>query len=147
MSGEANSNTNINTNRHRNNNSREDLEQGPCPEGFFLNQTSNKCQERPTPTDTETTTAEVLEQGPCPEGFFLNQTSNKCQERPTPIPTETAEEYFNEGLLQSKRENFTKAIEYFNKSLAINPNNTLALDKKGLALYNLSEDQGGHNLV
>jgi hypothetical protein len=26
------------------------LQQGPCPEGFFINQTTNKCQEKPTTT-------------------------------------------------------------------------------------------------
>jgi tetratricopeptide (TPR) repeat protein len=97
---------------------------------------------------TETTTPEILQQGPCPESFFINQTNDKCEKRsspisstPTQILTETAEEYFNEGLLQSKRENYTKAIENFDKALDIDPNNALALNKKGLALYNLSKYQ------
>jgi hypothetical protein len=56
------------------------LQQGPCPDGFFINQTTNQCQQRPLSIPTPTT--EILQQGPCPDGFFINQTTNQCQQRP-----------------------------------------------------------------
>jgi tetratricopeptide (TPR) repeat protein len=41
-----------------------ELQQGPCPEGFFINQTTNKCQERQsTPTPTIETAEEYFNEG------------------------------------------------------------------------------------
>ena len=41
--------------------------------------------------------------------------------------------------MQSKRENYIEAIENFDKALAIDPNNALALHKKGFALDSLDQ--------
>ena len=49
---------------------------------------------------------------------------------------------YNKGLALFKLDNYTGAIEYYDKALAINPKDVNALTDKGLALDNLSNHTG-----
>jgi tetratricopeptide (TPR) repeat protein len=49
---------------------------------------------------------------------------------------------YNKGLALYRLDNYTGAIEYFSKALAIDPHNVRALTDKGLALYRLGNHTG-----
>lgn len=63
--------------------------------------------------------------------YFLLWTFVACS------PTE--EELFENGITQLKNQNFTEAVEYFNRLLDDNPDNTSAHNAKGVALFEMKK--------
>src|SRR5687768_15662718 len=62
------------------------LNADPCPEGYVLNEESNKCEIKasdPCPDgyvlNEESNKCEIKASDPCPDGYVLNEESNKCE--------------------------------------------------------------------
>lgn len=57
-------------------------------------------------------------------------------------PAESAEAYYAQGLSYSAQKNYTKAIEYFDKAIALNPNNPTYYSAKAEAQVSNGDKQG-----
>jgi Tetratricopeptide repeat len=70
---------------------------------------------------------------------IVNQTSLSAAQEQTPINNATTladpNALINQGTALYQSERFNEAIQYFDKALAINPDDRVALDGKGAALY------------
>ena len=68
---------------------------------------------------------------------FTRDFSNSENNKDVPRPSKDFLTSDYTGMAYLDVGNYTEAIPYFDKALAINPNYTLALNNKGVALYGL----------
>ena len=67
----------------------------------------------------------------------VNATTNTTLQSGVPKPTKDFLTPYYKGMAYLNAGNYTEAIPYFDKALAINPNYSLTLNNKGAALYGL----------
>ncbi|MGE5634784.1 MAG: tetratricopeptide repeat protein [Deltaproteobacteria bacterium] len=105
-----------------------EVQQSPCPEDFFIKQTSNKCQKSPLiPTAEEYFN----------EGRKQSQKANYTEaieyyDKAIELDPSFALAYEDKGTALVNLKNYTKAIEYYDKAIELDPSFALAYYNKDL---------------